>query len=64
MNERLEQFAKECTKYYHSGLGTEIEIFDKEKFADLLIFECIKLATFKGDKKTAAAIKEHFGFEL
>ena len=32
-----------------------------EKFAKLILFECIKLATFRGDPATAKAIKEHFG---
>ena len=41
----------------------DIEVFDKEKFAELIVFECIKLAVFKGDAKTGKAIKEHFGVE-
>jgi hypothetical protein len=31
------------------------------KFAELIVFECIKIAVFKGDVTTAKAIKEHFG---
>lgn len=31
-----------------------------EKFAEILLFECIKIAVFKGDSETAKAIKEHF----
>ena len=31
--------------------------------AELIIFECIKLAVFKGDSSTAKAIKEHFGLQ-
>jgi hypothetical protein len=34
-----------------------------EKYAEILLFECIKLAVFKGDTATAKAIKEHFGVE-
>ena len=34
-----------------------------EKFAELILFECIKLAVFKGDSSTAKAIKEHFGVQ-
>ena len=41
----------------------DIEVFDKEKFAELIVFECIKLAVFKGDATTGKAIKEHFGVE-
>jgi hypothetical protein len=29
--------------------------------AELIIFECTKIAVFKGDKETAVAIKENFG---
>ena len=31
------------------------------EFVELILFECIKLAVFKGDTATAQAIKEHFG---
>ena len=32
-----------------------------EKFANMIIFECYKLAVFNGNHATAKAIKEHFG---
>ncbi len=34
-----------------------------EKFGELIVFECIKLAVFKGDSATGKAIKKHFGVE-
>ena len=34
---------------------------DLKKFADLIVFECVKIAVFKGDAATGKAIKEHFG---
>ena len=34
-----------------------------EKFAELIVFECVKIAVFKGDATTGKAIKEHFGAE-
>jgi hypothetical protein len=34
-----------------------------EKFADLILFECVKIAVFKGDTATAKEIKEHFGLK-
>jgi hypothetical protein len=37
--------------------------FDSDKFAELIVFECIKIAVFKGDSATGKAIKEHFGVE-
>ena len=32
-----------------------------EKFANIIIFECFKLAVFNGNHTTAKAIIEHFG---
>jgi hypothetical protein len=37
--------------------------YEEKKFAELIVFECIKLAVFKGDATTGKAIKEHFGVE-
>jgi hypothetical protein len=71
MNERIKKLIKQCTTYYNGGLGTEIEVFDKEKFAELIIKECAKIATYPqlGDEESyygnefAKAIKKHFGVE-
>jgi hypothetical protein len=65
------EFAKEHLLHEkYNGDGDVIEgdyyEFDPEelqKFAELIIFECIKLAVFKGDSSTGKAIKEHFGVE-
>jgi len=55
MNENIKQLAIECYNPYGN--------FDTEKFAELIVFECIKLAAFKGDATTGKAIKEHFGVD-
>jgi hypothetical protein len=39
MNEKIKLLAEQATSYYHGGLGTEIEVFDKEKFAELIVKE-------------------------
>ena len=46
--------------YFIHGHAEQEEV---EKFARIIVFECIKIAVFKGDKETAKAIKEHFGVE-
>ena len=47
MNERIRQLAEQATTYHNGGLGTEIELFDKEKFAELIVQECIdKITTY------------------
>ena len=77
MNERIRELAEQATTYHNGGLGTEIELFDKEKFAELIVRECMACSTWVGkvnDKvkepspiHTAHAInqriKKHFGVE-
>jgi hypothetical protein len=54
---------------YQSGLTAagcwdQLDEYDRkaiEKFGELIVFECVKLAVFKGDATTGKAIKEHFG---
>ena len=77
MNERIRQLAEQATTYHNGGLGTEIELFDKEKFAELIVRECMACSTWVGKVNenvkepgpihTAHAInqriKKHFGVE-
>ncbi len=79
MNERIRLLAEQATVYHNGGLGTEIESFDKEKFAELIVQECIKQIVSKGTDwvdfapsqtgvrpeywAMAQQIKQHFGVE-
>lgn len=56
MNEQIKQFANEARLLTGWPVG-EIEY---QKFAELLIFECVKIAVFNGNHATAVAIKEKF----
>jgi hypothetical protein len=76
MNERIRQLAEQATTYieptYSSGEGW---IFDKEKFAELIVEECIltiqmgitrdghDTEQYQRSIKHIKQIKEHFGFE-
>lgn len=62
MNERIQQFEKECweTQQLADSAHSWHTAFNSQKFANLILFECVKLAVFKGDTATAKAIKEHF----
>jgi hypothetical protein len=64
MNEQIKLSAEQATRKY-DRLGFEIPFAqpDLEQFANLILFECVKLAVFNGDNTTARAIKEHFGME-
>jgi hypothetical protein len=65
MNERIKLLAEQAEKYADDnfrGEPTWSEAFES-KFANLILFECIKIAVFKGDKDTGKAIKDHFGVD-
>jgi hypothetical protein len=58
----------ERIKEYINQVGTDVSgkwmnIENSQRLAELVVFECIKLAVFKGDATTGKAIKEHFGVE-
>ena len=40
--------------------GWPVGEIEYQKFAELIIFECVKLAVFNGSRETAVAIKEKF----
>jgi hypothetical protein len=83
MNERIQQLvevASTTTTSYYDGRGNVTETyFDKEKFAKLIVKECIKLCEYESNNdiydpydmgmsgqsnNIKTAIKEHFGVEL
>jgi hypothetical protein len=43
MNERLKELIEECTDRHFSECVGGFETFDKEKFADLIAWECMKI---------------------
>ena len=61
MNERIRQLAEQATTYIEptadSGEGW---IFDKEKFAELIVKECAEICLEANDHKN---ILRHFGVE-
>jgi hypothetical protein len=74
MNERIRELINEstCFKEGDTEGKYDIEVFDKEKFAELIVRECLKIVEpteESGDewcvtlKGTAQEIKEHFGVE-
>lgn len=63
MNKRIKQFA-ELSKSYKTilvdGQMQSVLLIDPEKFAQMIIFECIKIAVFNGNKETGRQIKDYF----
>ena len=60
MNERIIELAEQAGLEYNFDPMLWLK---HEKFAELIVRECIKLAVFKGDATTGKVIKEHFGVE-
>ena len=73
MNERIRQLAEQATSHMPGRSpydGLTFDVFDKEKFAELIVQECASvLLKWKGepfpfDEDLAASlVKEHFGVE-
>jgi hypothetical protein len=78
LNERIEKLAEQATSIVESpknayGWGSSYAYFDKEKFAELIVKECVERASIgngHGNNQwdraltfAAKNIKEHFGVE-
>ena len=75
MNKRIQQLAEQCTSFhtdYDFEHGySDVEYFDKEKFAELIVRECMAVAKYHTPDIEACEhtwlihdkIKEHFGVE-
>ena len=77
MNERIKELAEQCESF--GSWDNKTYSFDKKKFAELIVRECMKVAVFKdsgtistaevagwmaaGRSTAAKMIKEHFGVE-
>lgn len=63
MNERLKEIAEQAWEATAVSPDFGHPVSFAEKFAELILFECVKIAVFKGDTATAKEIKEHFGLK-
>ena len=66
MNERIQQLAEQCTVSCIDGRGVELNEIDVEKFAELIVKECIKELENDTRCRIAGADKivaKHFGVE-
>jgi hypothetical protein len=66
MNERIKLLAEQATTYIEStATSGEGWIFDKEKFAELIVKECASVALMSNGNNlyVCELIKEHFGVE-
>ena len=75
MNERIKQLAEQATTRKFDGTGTDIGklVLDQEKFAELIVQECVAICrdidgednidAKSGRQDCAVEIKQHFGVE-
>ena len=77
MNERIRELINEATSFKEGLIEGkyDIEVFDKEKFAELIIRECMACSIWVGKNNTNTVepihtahainqrIKQHFGVE-
>ena len=68
MNERIEQLALQSTDTIEvvnpdTGITHNREFFDKEKFAQLIVQECIRIDVENPDAAPGVEIAKHFGVE-
>jgi hypothetical protein len=65
MNELIKEFINRATVVeYNETFNFETSRFDREKFAELIVWECAMVAsTETSDDGVGEVIKEHFGIE-
>lgn len=66
MNERIKELIEECTDRHFSDCVGGYETFDKEKFAELIVRECAKVADIADENKCewiGGNVLTHFGVE-
>ena len=64
MNDRIQKLAEQATKHYPATESSgEFSTFDKEKFAELIVKECIDYCGENLSKTVGGALKIHFGVE-
>ena len=63
MNERIKELARQCTYEYSIGIDSPVAGFDKEKFAELIVRECLDIGANHKAYALMGEIMEHFGIE-
>jgi hypothetical protein len=65
MNELIKEFINRATIVeYNETFNLETSRFDREKFAELIVWECAMVAsTETSDDGVGEVIKEHFGIK-
>lgn len=60
MNERIRELVEQATEYMQHGFTTQETYFDKEKFAELIVKECLNTLHNNGYDDAAVELQKHF----
>jgi hypothetical protein len=63
MNERIKELAEQCYEDFQTLTSSKYLVFNKEKFAELIVQECAKIADQAEPYKATDLILKHFGVE-
>lgn len=72
MNERIQELEAQCWEHDQSWTGVGQRVFNRKKFAELIVQECINVCleqrdpgnlNYKPSKRFAEALQCHFGVE-
>lgn len=64
MNERIQELVQQCTERCYRTLDGDVEVFDKEKFAELIVRECLNIVGHYANVDEGIAVaKKNFGIE-
>jgi len=61
MNERVKELEKQCYEHNQSWNSSGERIFNKEKFAELIIMEAVSILDEQEEYFSSALIMKHFG---
>jgi hypothetical protein len=64
MNERIKELAEQCTSWSEGSTWTSREVFDKEKFAELIVKECMNIVSNQTTLDTNEDFREGFNHGL
>ena len=67
MNSTIKQFAELSTNYMVivvDGQMQSVPLIDPEKFAEMIVQECVEIADKAEPYKFSDLIKKHFGIEI
>lgn len=64
MNKRIQELVQQCTERCYRTLDGDVEVFDKEKFAELIVQECLNIVGhYTNVDEGIAVAKKNFGIE-